>query len=347
MQRHPEHKSSGAREVERKSRQVITTQELVALTDLNPPAPVARVWGPLPPRPYVAIVGTRRPTIAGAHAATEVARQLAERGATILSGGAVGIDTAAHEGALAAGGRTMVVAPVWFEHAHPRSNRSLFSRILEQGGCYLTTADEDAVAHFHTFFRRNAVMMALADVVILGDCGFRSGARNAMKAARQLGRPRYCLPWTFDESRTWGPAREIELGARPLFHVARLLRDLRALPVPDNPLWLDALSRVTSPEQVGEAELSERPTSRRGASPAKEGPRETHVKSPPTDPPLTAEARILVGALEAGAGTVELLVESTRLPVQVVQHQLTLLTLQGYVVEDARGILRYTPYAHD
>lgn len=351
MQRETQGERTRAEEQMSRPRVVFTTDQLLTLSDLDPPESQAYLWGPLPPRPYIAIVGTRRPTAEGERAARQLAQQLAERGATILSGGAVGIDTAAHEGALSArGGRTMVVAPVWLDHAHPRANRALFSRILEQGGCYLTTAEERALAHFHTFFRRNAVMMALADVVILGDCGFRSGARNAMKEARRLGRPRYCLPWVWGNPRTWGPAMELELGARPVYHVTRLLRELRSLHVPDNPVWLDALSQLSTQEKSAETNRKARRKASRPNSfvPTEHSsPRGSQSEAGLSDASSRAESELLLRAIEAGAGSVERLVERTGLPVQVVQHQLTLLTLEGLVIEDSSGILRYTPGSHE
>ncbi|HEY2370699.1 MAG TPA: DNA-processing protein DprA, partial [Polyangiaceae bacterium] len=91
----------------------------VRLRELAQPPSVVYVHGEIPTdgaAATVAIVGTRRPTAEGATFAYELARDLAEQGVVIVSGGAVGIDTQAHRGALAAGGRTVVVAPSSFDH---------------------------------------------------------------------------------------------------------------------------------------------------------------------------------------------------------------------------------------
>src|SRR5690349_16038965 len=92
---------------------------LAALRLLRRVPPSVFVWGELPLRPWVSIVGTRKPSAAGEQAAFQLARQLAEVGVCVLSGGAVGIDAAAHRGALAGGGATMVVAPTWLGRAYP------------------------------------------------------------------------------------------------------------------------------------------------------------------------------------------------------------------------------------
>src|SRR6266849_4277344 len=95
-------------------------------------APPERLFlrGELPRGPAVAIVGTRHPTTRGAEYARELAFELAQAGVAVLSGGAEGIDTEAHRGALAAGGVTVVVAPAGFEHPFPEQNAELFRAVV-------------------------------------------------------------------------------------------------------------------------------------------------------------------------------------------------------------------------
>jgi len=160
------------------------------------PEPPRRLWirGELPRGPAVAIVGTRHPTDEGRRFAEELARALASVGVAILSGGARGIDTAAHEGALAVGGTTVVISPSGFGAEYPKSNRPLFERVVEAGGAFLTSFPEGTLARPHRFFTRNAQLVALSDALVVVETRYQGGSRNAAAAARKLGRPVLVVP---------------------------------------------------------------------------------------------------------------------------------------------------------
>jgi DNA processing protein len=173
------------------------------------------LWGELPPPPWVAIVGTRSPSEPAAAFARELAGALARSSVTIVSGGALGIDTAAHEGALCAGGRTVVVAPSSYQHPYPAENAPLFERVLMGGGGFLAL-DEDAKARQHSFFPRNHLLVACCELLVVVEAPWRSGARNAAARARQLGRPLFVVPHPPWHKRGRGCLSELKLGAKPL-----------------------------------------------------------------------------------------------------------------------------------
>ncbi|HSC89699.1 MAG TPA: DNA-processing protein DprA, partial [Polyangiaceae bacterium] len=143
-----------------------------SLRELREPGTHAYLWGEFPPGPYVAIVGSREASEVGNAAARRLARELAAEGVTIVSGGAVGIDASAHRGALDAGGRTLVVGPVWLDRAYPEENRPLFAEILKRGGAYCCVTGEETKAHYPSFFRRNEALVALCQLLIVGESGF-------------------------------------------------------------------------------------------------------------------------------------------------------------------------------
>lgn len=187
------------------------------------------VWGPKPsPRgPAIALVGTRRASPECLDFARKLAKEVAEAGVTVLSGGALGVDTASHEGALDAGGNTVVVAPTWLEHPYPAENRDLYARVIESGGTYLTpTSASDQLPHPRLFFLRNAVMVAYADAVVVVEAGFRSGARNAASWARQLGKPLYVVPHAPWNPHGGGCLDEIRRGARMLTRSKEILEEV-------------------------------------------------------------------------------------------------------------------------
>lgn len=187
------------------------------------------VWGPTPhPRgPSIALVGTRRASPQALAFTRKMARELAAAGVSVFSGGALGVDTAAHEGALDAGGTTIVVAPTWLDHPYPAENRGLYERVLATGGTYLTPTPESAqLPHPRLFFLRNAVMVAYADAVVVVEAGFRSGARNAAKWARLLDKPLYAVPHAPWDGLGGGCLDEIRHGARMLTRSDQLLEEV-------------------------------------------------------------------------------------------------------------------------
>ncbi len=204
------------------------------LMDLpNPPA-VLYVRGELPRGASVSIVGTRHPSSAGRAYARTLARELASEGVAVLSGGALGIDAAAHRGALDVGGVTVVVAPSGWDRPSPKQHQKLFRRAVKIGGAHVSLVPSAAQAIPANYFPRNAVLAALAHVVVVVEAPFRSGARNAARTARELGRPLFVCaapPW---HEPGLGCTLEVRLGARPLLSSKDVLRQLaeqRAHPV--------------------------------------------------------------------------------------------------------------------
>jgi DNA processing protein len=198
------------------------------LADLAVPPERLFLRGELPRGPAVAIVGTRHPTERWAEYAFDLAKELAQAGVAVLSGGAKGIDTEAHRGALAGGGPTVVVAPAGFNRPFPEKNAALFARVVEEGGAYLSLVEANVPANQGIFFPRNACLVALAHLVVVVESPIRSGARNASANARRLGRPLFVVavpPW---HVKGRGCLAELRLGARAVISTKDLLRELAA-----------------------------------------------------------------------------------------------------------------------
>lgn len=313
---------------------------------MSKPPEQAFLWGRLPPPPWVSIVGTRRPTRAGRSAAFSLARSLARVGVTILSGGAVGIDSAAHAGALAGGGATLVVAPTWWETSYPKRNRALFDSVVQRGGGYLTLSPESAKPLTHVFFQRNEVLMAMSHAVVLGECPCHSGAKNAMLHARRLLRPRFALPYVFGDDRGRGTWEEVTRhGAEPIVDEAPVLRILEEYGSFRNPKWWEYLGNTLLARASEEARAAPRPRSRRpGTALRKRKTKAASASRGDFEPP---EKRAVVDALEAGNQTIDGICQATSLSAQTVQHEIILLLLEGRVSEDGGGLLRYHSPPHE
>lgn len=314
-----------------------------ALRDMSRPPEQAYLWGRLPPGPRIGLVGTREPSARGCRIAFEVARQLAALGMTIVSGGALGIDRAAHLGALRAGGQTLVVAPLWLHRAYPKANRRLFAHVLARGGGYLAVSEPDAEPFAPTFARRNEVLVALSDIVLLGEAGAPSGSLMAGRFARQTGVPELVLPWAHDALDLRGLEGELERGARGYFNPTQLVRLLEGR-LFDNPTYWERSLRAVRERQ--------------GALEAKNALRKRKKVSALTDPPDSARAKPrapskhaakarpanvddpVLSAIAGGATTVDAITEQTELAAADIQYRVLLLTLEGVVLRDEAGLLR-------
>lgn len=139
----------------------------------------------------VAIVGTRRPTRYGIEVALELSGDLASHGAIVVSGLALGIDAAAHKGALAAGGKTWAVLGSGLSYIYPPSNRVLAEEIVEGEGAVISEFSRDQIPEKWTFPRRNRVIAGLSHVTVVVEAPEKSGAlitaRFALEANREIG----------------------------------------------------------------------------------------------------------------------------------------------------------------
>jgi len=172
----------------------------------------------------VAVVGTRYPTAPAAEFTRQLAGELAAAGVGVFSGGAVGIDAAAHRGALDVGGKTVVVAPSAFDRPYPAEHAELYQAVIEAGGGYVTREPPGTPADNAKFFPRNELLVALTHVLIVVEAPFRSGSRNAAKYARELARPVFAVPSAPWNPRGIGCILELRLGARPLLRATDVLQ---------------------------------------------------------------------------------------------------------------------------
>lgn len=141
----------------------------------------------------VAVVGARAATSYGVHVATELAHELADRGWTVVSGGAYGIDAAAHRGALAAGAATVAVLASGVDRPYPAGNTALFDRIAD-AGLLVSEWPPGSEPHRHRFLVRNRVIAAATAGTVMVEAAARSGATSTLRRALGLGRPAMVVP---------------------------------------------------------------------------------------------------------------------------------------------------------
>jgi DNA processing protein len=141
----------------------------------------------------VAIVGARAATAYGEHVAVDLSYGLAGQGVLVVSGGAYGIDAAAHRGALAAGRATMVVSAGGLDRPYPSGNASLFERAAEYG-LLVSESPPGSTPQRHRFLTRNRLIAAFSTGTLVVEAAMRSGAANTAAHASRLGRPVMAVP---------------------------------------------------------------------------------------------------------------------------------------------------------
>ncbi len=159
-----------------------------------PSAPRVRGTLPTGARPGVAIVGARVASQQALAFAYDLAFELAMEGVVVWSGGALGIDAAAHRGALAGSGATIAVLGGGLHHPSPPENLELFESIVASGGALLSPYEDDHLALPQGFLYRNRVLAAASQALVVVQCEIKSGARSAAAAARRLRRPVGVVP---------------------------------------------------------------------------------------------------------------------------------------------------------
>lgn len=201
-----------------------------------PDAPILLyVWGEIEARDAhaIAIVGSRKLTHYGRSSTQKFSFQLAHAGFTILSGLARGIDTAAHEGALAANGRTIAVLGSGLGQLYPPENMSLAERIAGGHGAIVSEFPIYTAPDTQTFPQRNRIVAGWSKGILVVECPARSGALITANLAGDYGRNLFAIPGPIDRVSSEGCNQLIRDGATLVTDGSQILEELSELPLPE------------------------------------------------------------------------------------------------------------------
>jgi DNA processing protein len=189
------------------------------------------VWGKVEPRDRTAIgvVGSRRATSYGLTCAKKFSFQLAHAGVTVLSGMARGIDTAAHEGAVAAKGRTIAVIGSGLGKLYPPENKALCERIAAGHGAVVSEFPVLTEPDKQTFPQRNRIVSGWSQGILVVEAPSWSGALITANNAAEQGRTVYAIPGPIDRPSSAGCNKLIQNGARLVLDASDILDDMNAL----------------------------------------------------------------------------------------------------------------------
>lgn len=151
----------------------------------------------------VGIIGARAATGYGEHVARGFGRGLAEHDVTVVSGGAFGIDAAAHRGALAARGDTVLVSAGGLDGCYPPGNERLFAAVAETG-LLVSESPPDSAPQRRRFLTRNRLVAALSSGTVVVEAALRSGALNTVGHCNRLGRPIMAVPGSVESTMSGG-----------------------------------------------------------------------------------------------------------------------------------------------
>ncbi len=275
------------------------------LKHIHDPPPLLFVRGELKRTDAVAlgVVGSRKATAYGREQADRLAASCAQAGLTIVSGGARGIDTAAHRAALRVKGRTIAVLGCGLAVDYPAENAELFHQIASAGGAVVSELPMSAAPDARNFPRRNRIISGLSLGTLVVEAALRSGALiTARLAAEDHNREVMALPGRVDSPASAG--------------CHKILREGWATLVTNATDILDALGETG---QLLKADYESKPVS------SDERPLEVGASD------LTEQQLQLFDAIDKDAKPIDHLVRETGLPIHVIQAELTQFQLRGLI----------------
>ncbi|NLV41146.1 MAG: DNA-protecting protein DprA [Candidatus Hydrogenedentes bacterium] len=251
----------------------------------------------------VAIVGTRHPSHYGTAIAEQLAGDLAARGITVVSGMAEGIDAAAHEGALKAGGRTIAVVGSGVDQVFPAAHADLMRRIIAQGAV-VSPFPMGMSAHKTNFPQRNRIISGISLGTVVVEAPPGSGSLITAKHAAEQGREVFAVPGEAGRPNSRGPHALIREGARLVETVEDILVELR----------IPSAAHAAPGSQTAPAEGQD-----------------TTPPPAPSAPGLTALEADILASLSAEGAFVDEIALTCRRAVSETLSALTILELKGLV----------------
>jgi len=255
--------------------------------------------------PQLAVVGSRNPSVIGSEIAYDFSRTLARAGLGITSGLALGVDAAAHRGALAAGGHTIAVFGTGLDRVYPASHRELAHTIVEQGGLLVAEYPPGTAPLPGNFPRRNRIISGLSLGTMVVEAALRSGSLITARLAVEQGREVFAIAGSIHNPMARGCHQLIREGAKLVETAQDVLLELApqlqaAIMLPD--------AEPDGTNDSGGKELDE-------------------------------EYQRLLGCLGEAPSSVDRLVSRSGLTADAVSSMLLLLELQGYVISTTGGYM--------
>ncbi len=275
----------------------------------------------------VALVGTRRASAAGVKMAQKLASGLAERGITVVSGLAEGIDAAAHRGALDAGGRTIAVLASGHDQVFPASNADLLDAAI-RSGCALSPFPMGVRALKGNFPQRNRIISGLCLGTVVVEAPPGSGALLTARFAAEQGREVFAVPGPAGMFNSRGPHELIRDGARLVESVDDILVELNVPPAARQPKAISEEPEIPAQQGRLNFEAPARPSPTTRTAPARTPAAKPLAEAPPS---LTPVEREIASVLHKDGSFVDEIALACRISISEALSSLTMLELKGVV----------------
>ncbi|MCC6490645.1 MAG: DNA-protecting protein DprA [Candidatus Hydrogenedentes bacterium] len=276
----------------------------------------------------VAVVGTRRASPYGLRMAEKFGRELAARGVTVVSGLATGVDTAAHRGALSAGGRTIAVLGNGVDVVYPQQNADLMDQITRQGAV-ISQFPMGTKPSPGQFPYRNRIISGMSQGTLIVEAPLSSGALITARQAAEQGREVFAVPGQVGITNSQGPHALIREGAKLVETVEDILVELE--------LPTELAASIAAPVQSETVETPARRPVPSNTVPLRREPAAPSVTPPPPPPrPAAPESvspaeKAVLSALTAEGSYIDQIAQVCRLSISEALSALTLLELKGLV----------------
>lgn len=198
----------------------------------------------------IAVVGTRKATSVGREIAENFSQELATNGVVIVSGLAMGIDSASHLGALKSKGKTIAVLGNEIGSFYPRQNQKLAKRILENNGCIISEYPLGCPTYRANFLARNRIISGLSKAVVIIEAPFESGALNTARYAIEQNREVLVAPGPLNNKNYEGSLKLIREGARLITSAKDILEDLNLEIKTEKEKLKTAVKNITDADQI-------------------------------------------------------------------------------------------------
>ncbi len=285
--------------------------------------------------PAIAVVGTRKASPYGLAMAKKLGRELGESGAILVSGMAAGIDAAAMEGAVSAGGRTIGVLGCGAEIVYPRENRELF-KAVQDSGCVLSEFPPGTPPAGWRFPKRNRILSGLSCGVAVVEAPEKSGALITANLALEQGRDVYVVPGNVDQPSFAGSYRLLKDGAAPVHSGGELseeyahrfsgsVRQVATMNLTSEAV-IPAGPRLPKPVQIREKPAVKPAADKKAIDKAPSGP---YIDVNKNLPKLSSEEAAVVAALEKGERLVDDIIAGSGIPAGKLLAAMTMLEMKG------------------
>lgn len=276
----------------------------------------------------LAVVGTRRASGYGLRHTRAIARELAAQGICVVSGLALGIDGAAHEGALDAQGRTIAVLGSALDKMYPPENRNLMARILDMGGSVASEYPPGTAPTRYSFLERNRIIAGLSLGVLVAEAPARSGALSTAQRALDEGREVFAIPGDIDRATAQLPNRLIGEGAHVVTCAGDILRQI--VIEPDSAEKRETLQETQKEKPARQKTTKKKRTSSRTGTEQSENMRQ---ETPPAAPvrELDAQEQAVYDALVEGEKDFDTLCERTGMDATELGSLLLMMELDGLI----------------